>query len=205
VKVVVFGATGPSGRLAVERARREGHEVTAFVRDPAVALEGVRVVHGDATDSRAVAAAVAGQDAVISTLGLHKAFKSGGLIERSLGAIVPAMERAGARRLVVMSALGVGATRVQAPWLPRLMYSLLLGDIFRDKAAGERVVEASGLDWTIVHPPLLTDASATGRYRVGEALELAGMPKIARADVANFMVGALPPGQFSRKHVIVST
>jgi putative NADH-flavin reductase len=204
MKVLVLGATGPSGRLTVARARECGHEVTAFARDRSAAIEGARMVHGDATDPDAVGAAVAGQDAVVSALGLRKAFKSGGLIERSFSVIVPAMERTGARRLVVMSALGVGATREQAPWLPRLMCRVLLTDIFADKAAGERIVEASALDWTIVYPPLLTDGPATGRYRSGEALELRGMPKVSRADVAHFMVAALDSRQWSRKRVIVS-
>ena len=155
-------------------------------------------------DPDAVGAAVAGQDAVISALGLRKAFKSGGLVERSFSVIVPAMERSGARRLVVMSALGVGSTREQAPWLPRLMYRALLTDIFADKAAGERIVEGSALDWTIVYPPLLTDGPATGHYRSGEVLELHGMPKISRADVAGFMVGALDSRRWSRKRVVVS-
>ena len=204
MKVLVLGATGTSGGLTVARALAAGHEVTAFARDAAATIAGTRMVHGDATDASAVGAAVAGQDAVISTLGLRNAFKSGSLIERSLAAIVPAMERAGARRLVVMSALGVGATRAQAPWFPRLMYRVLLTDIFADKAAGERLVEASTLDWTVVHPPLLTDGPATGSCRAGETLALSGMPKVSRADVAQFMVDALQSQQWSRKHVIVS-
>jgi uncharacterized protein YbjT (DUF2867 family) len=203
MKVLVFGAAGPSGRLVVQRASAEGHEVSAFVRGPDP-IEGATTIRGDATDPAAVARALEGRDAVVSTLGLRNAFKSGGLIERSMSAIVAAMERAGARRLVVMSALGVGSTREQAPWFPRLMYRVLLSDIFADKAAGERIVEASGLDWTIVYPPLLTDAPAAGTYRSGERLELHGMPKVSRADVAHFMVAALGSAQWSRKRVIVS-
>ena len=203
MKLLVFGAAGATGRLAVRSALAAGHEVTAFVRG-ADSVEGARTVRGDATDPASVAGAMAGQEAVISTLGVRNAFRSGGIIERSAAVIVPAMERAGARRLVVMSALGVGRTREQAPWLPRLMYRVLLGDIFADKAAGERIVEASRLDWTIVYPPLLTDLPATGAYRAAEQLDLSGMPRVSRADVADFMVRALGPSQWSRKRVIVS-
>lgn len=203
MKVLVFGAHGPTGRHVVELASKAGHEVTAFVRGDE-APSGVRVVRGDATDGTAVAAAIAGQEAVVSTLGMRNSLRSGGLQHKSLSVIVPAMERAGVRRLVVMSALGVGDTREQAPLLPRIMYRMLLTDIFADKAAGERIVEASGLDWTIVHPPLLTNGPATGAYRVGERLELSGMPKISRADVAHFMVAALGSGPWGRKRVIVS-
>jgi putative NADH-flavin reductase len=205
MNLLVFGASGATGRLVIAQARAADHAVTAFARDPAsLTGEGVRVIAGDATDTAAVAVAMAGHDAVICTLGVRNALRSGHLIERALSAIVPAMDRAGARRLVVMSALGVGTTRAQAPWLPRLMYALLLRDIFGDKAAGERIVCASALDWTIVYPPLLTNGAQTASYRAGETLAMSGFPAIARADVAHFMVGALASPEWVRKRVIVS-
>ena len=194
MKVLVLGASGNTGRLVVQQARAAGHDVTAFIR----------ATHGDATDAAAVQAAVAGHDAVVSTLGVGNALRSGSLIAKSFAVLVPAMERAGAHRLVVISALGVGSTRAQAPLFPRILYRLLLEEIFADKAAGERIVEASGLDWTIVHPPLLTAGPATAAYRTGEELDLTGMPKISRADVAHFIVGALASRQWNRKHAIVS-
>ena len=203
MKVLVLGATGATGRHFVADALAAGHAVTALARS-STSLEGALMVQGDSTDAATVASAVEGQDAVVSMLGVRNALKSGGLIARSFGVLVPAMERSGARRLVVMSALGVGSTRAQAPWLPRLMYRLLLTDIFTDKLAGERIVEASSLDWTIVYPPLLTDGPATGKYRVGESLELAGMPKIARADVAQFMASTLVSNAWTCKRVILS-
>lgn len=205
MRVLVFGANGPTGRHVVTMARAAGHEVTAFVRDAAsAAIEGARVVGGDATDGGAVAAAISGHDAVITTLGVRGPGRPGQLMERSLAGIVPAMERCGAQRLIVMSALGVGTTRAQAPWLPRLMYRLLLGAIFRDKEAGERIVEASTLDWTIVHPPLLTNGPLTARYQAAETLALSGFPRVGRADVAHFMVRALVAREWVRKRVIVA-
>jgi putative NADH-flavin reductase len=83
--------------------------------------------------------------------------------------------------------------------------ALLLRDIFCDKEAGERIVCASRLDWTIVHPPLLTNGPTTAGYRVGETLALTGFPTISRADVAHFMVGTLNSPEWVRKRVIVGT
>lgn len=205
MNLLVFGASGSTGHLVIDQARTAGHSVTAFVRNRAsLAMEGVRVIVGDAMDPAAVAAVVPGHDAAICALGVRNALRSGNLIERSLGIITPAMERAGSKRLIVMSALGVGATRAQAPWLPRVLYALLLRDIFRDKEAGERIVCASRLDWTIVHPPLLTNGPMTANYRVGETLALAGFPTISRADVARFMIGTLTSREWVRKRVILS-
>ena len=205
MKVLVFGATGATGRHTVAQAIGAGHQVTAFARDPSASIGGARMVYGDATDPAAVAAALEGQQAVVSTIGLRNTLRSGGLIERSFRAIVPAMEQAGVRRLVLMSALGVGETRSQAPWLPQFLYRVLLDEIFGDKASGERIVQSSTLDWTIVYPPLLTNGPLTKTYRVGETLALSGMPKIARADVAHFMVLALAAHHWIGKRVIVST
>lgn len=205
MNLLVFGASGPTGRLVLDQARAAGHALTAFARDPArVPAAGVRVAVGDATDPAAVAAAMPGHDAVLCTLGVRNTARSGRLMERSLSAIAAAMERTGTRRLVVLSALGVGATRAQAPWLPRLMYALLLREIFADKEAGELVVCAGPLDWTIVYPPLLTDGPPSADYRAGERLALAGFPRISRASVAHFMLAALGSARWVRRRVIVS-
>ena len=205
MRVLVFGANGATGRLVVDEALAAGHRVSAFVRTVAAPFpDDVRVIVGDATSMAKVRTAMPGHDAVVSTLGVRNALRSHGLIARSMAEIVPAMELAETRRLVVMSALGVGATFAQAPLVPRILYRLLLGDIFADKARGERIVEGSILDWTIVHPPLLTDGPLTGAYRAGEELPLSGFPKISRANVANFMVAALGSAAWSEKHVIVA-
>src|SRR3954462_6921560 len=74
MKLLVFGATGGTGRALVEQALQQGHEVTAFVRNPAKVTpkhEKLKVVKGNVTDCHSVGAAVAGQDAVFSALGVR--------------------------------------------------------------------------------------------------------------------------------------
>jgi putative NADH-flavin reductase len=209
VKLLVLGATGGTGREVVAQALEQGHEVTAFVRDPAkVTTSGprLRVVVGSTTDGgEALGRAVRGQDVVVSALGRGNTFRSDGLMARSLRAIVDAMESQGVKRLIVVSACGVGDSGRDAPLLPRLMYRLLLRDIFADKSAGEAHVRASGLDWTLVYPVGLTSGPRTGRYRVGERLELRGIfPRISRADVAAFVLSQLASTAFLRKVAVIS-
>jgi putative NADH-flavin reductase len=203
MKVLVLGAAGPTGRLFTGQARAAGHDVTAFVRRPGVEVEGARIVVGDATDAKAIEGALAGQDAVVSTLGV-RTLSPHGLQKKAMGVLVPAMERAGVRRLIVMSALGVGEMRQYVPPLPKVLHTLLLRWIFADKAAGEAIVTASSLDWTIVHPPLLTNGPMTGRYVASGAPKLSGFPKVSRADVAHFMVRSLDSGEWSRRRVAVA-
>jgi putative NADH-flavin reductase len=208
LNILVVGATGPTGQQVVTLALGQGHLVTVFVRNPATLSttdERLRVVIGDTTrDESGIAEVVRGQDVVVSALGRRNTFRSDHLIERSMRAIVPAMEQAGVRRLILVSAFGVGESRRGAPLIPRIMYRLLLRDIFEDKKAGEDHVRRSSLEWTIVYPVLLTDGPLTGNYRVGERLELHGVPKISRADVAHFVLTEVGKGAFVRKVAVVS-
>jgi len=208
VNLLIFGATGPTGQLLVSQALGQGHVVTAFARDPSRLVPApapVRVVAGDATrDLKKIDEAMQGQHAVISALGRRRSFRSDRLMERSLRAIVPAMERAGVRRLIVMSAFGVGDSRRDAPLIPGLMYRTLLRGIFKDKANAEQYLRQTRVEWTVVYPVLLTDGPMTGRYRRGEKLQLHGMPTISRADVAHFILAELAAPAFVRKTVVIS-
>ncbi len=208
MKILVFGATGATGQQVVRQAVSQGHEATAFVRNPGALpiTDGrLRVVAGDTTrDESKITEVVRGQDVVVSALGRRNSFRSDHLISRSMRAIVPSMERAGVRRLILVSALGVGESRRDAPLIPRIMYRVLLSDIFNDKEAAEHGVRRSSLDWTIVYPVLLTDGPLTGAYRVGERLELHGLPRISRADVAHFILTEIENDAFIRKAVVIS-
>lgn len=208
MRLLILGATGPTGQHLVRQALGLGHEVAAFVRDPAklpITSPGLQVVTGALPESaQALAGALRGKDAVLSALGVRNALRAHGLIETSMRVLVPAMQGAGVRRLIVVSAFGVGASRRDAPLLPRFMYRLLLGDIFADKLAGEAIVRASDLAWTLLYPTMLTDGPRTGRYRVGERLALRGMPKISRADVADFALRQLTDSNWIGRCAVLS-
>ena len=205
MNILVFGASGPTGQQLVAQALEQGHRITAFARKPGGFPAAVRVVEGDAMrEPKAIAEALQGQEAVLSALGTGKVMFPNRLQERSLGNIVPAMEHAGIRRLIVMSAFGVGNTARDASLVQRLMYATLLAKIFADKARGEERVRASTLEWTLVYPTVLTDGPRTGQYRVGETLAMQGLPTISRADVARFMLAELASGAYIKRGVIVS-
>jgi putative NADH-flavin reductase len=208
LKILVFGATGATGKQVVTQAFSQGHTVTAFVRDPeALPMKDprLRLVVGDTTrDRQAIAEAVRDQDFVVSALGRRKTLKSDDLMSQSMRLIVSAMENAGVHRLILMSAFGVGGSYLDSPLIPRIMYRFLLSDIFADKKAAEDRVRLSRLDWTIVYPVLLTNGPLTGNYRVGQRLELKGIPKISRADVAHFMLAEAQARGFMRKVAAIS-
>jgi len=208
-KILVLGATGGTGREVVAQGLGQGREITVLVRDRArlgAHADRVRVLIGSLPgDTAALAEAVRGQDAVVSALGVGKSFKSSGLMGATLPAVAAAMEANGVRRLIVTSASGVGDTLRDVPPLGRLFARTLLRDIFADKKAGEDRLRATALDWTIVHPTLLTDGQRTGHYRAGERLVLHGLPSIARADVADFLLSQLEDGTYSRRDVVITS
>jgi putative NADH-flavin reductase len=206
MKILVLGATGGTGREVVTQALGRGHDVTVLVRDPSrlPAADRVRVITGDLrADPEVLRAAVAGQDAVVSALGVGNSLKSHGLITYAVPALVQAMTTAGVGRLVFTSAYGVGDTWRDAPLLPRIVMRLLLRDLYADKAAGETLLRQSTINWTLVHPVTLTNGPRTGRTQHGERLALSGFPRISRADVAEFLLAQLDDTRYVRKSVIV--
>ena len=207
--ILVLGASGGTGQQVVSRALQQGHQVTAFVRSPqrlTITDDRLRVLAGSVTDdSQALADAVRNQAAVICTLGVGRSFKSGGLITQSMPRIVRVMKDQGVRRLIFTSAFGVGETHRDVPLGPRIFMRLLLQDIYRDKELGEATLRASGLDWTLVYPSGLIDGPASGAWRAGERLSLSGFPRIARVDVADFILTQIDDKTYMRKGVLISS
>ncbi len=194
-KLLILGATGGTGFHLVTQALDAGHDVTAFVRIASsipIQHERLRLIEGSVIDDRLrLAEAVRGRDALISALGRGASFKSAGLIRQSVPGIIAAMQLGGVRRLIMMSAIGVGPAFADAPLFSKALIRLFLRDIYADKAAGEDLIRNSGLDWTIVQPAQLTDGPLTGTYQAGEDLKHGGIPRISRADVAHFILGQL--------------
>ena len=215
MKLAVFGPTGGTGRRLVERAIAEGHDVTAFARDPSritARHERLRVVVGDAFDPASVREAVAGNEAVISVLGsrqpsnpLHPRRPGDPHGVGSVGSenIVTAMKEHGLRRFVCQTAWGVGESR-QNPgfagaFFMNVLVPPLLRDEYADKEAQEKIVADSDLDWIIVRPMLLTNGPWTNDYRADVDLKPGRRPYISRADAADFLLKQLADDTFVRK------
>lgn len=204
MKLTIFAATGGIGRQVVEQAVAAGHDVTAVVRRPNALPATVRSVTADlaAPDPAALERAVTGADGVLSGLGA----RSGGDVGvawRGTQAIVRAMRATDVRRIVVVSAAPIAT--VASPGRPnppthdlgdgffmRHLGARFARTAFRrhyaDLALMEDVLRDSGLDWTVVRPPRLTDRPLTGAYRTAYGRNLRGGVLISRADVAHLML-----------------
>ena len=195
MKIAIFGASGRTGLLLTQRCLAAGHTVTALVRTPGAFrfCEQVQVVVGGAFDAVAVRQTVEGSEVVLSALGA-RSLKKEDVLERAVPLIVAAMRQTGVRRIVALGSAGAleDSLKKQAAWrrwfVQNIVYKTFLKWPVASQVAQWKMLAASGLDWTMVMPPMLTDGPARRKYRVdGEALPRGGM-RIARADVADFMM-----------------
>jgi uncharacterized protein YbjT (DUF2867 family) len=194
-RILVIGASRGIGLQVVRRALGSGFAVRAFARSadriPGSAPNLERRV-GSATDPDDVAAALAGVDAVIMTLGVRFGPETMlgpiRLFSTATRTIVPAMERAGVRRLICVTGFGAGDSRRAINCVESIPFRLLLGRAYADKDIQERIIQDSRLAWTIVRPVLLINGPRTGLYEaLADPLEWRN-GVISRADVADFLV-----------------
>jgi putative NADH-flavin reductase len=206
MKILIFGASGATGRQLVEQAVAAGHEVSAFVRGTTAGADtGVRVHRGDVADASAVRGALVGQDAAISALGAPTPFRPYPAFLEGIHNIVTGMGAEGVRTLVYLSFLGVPESSAQLGFVGRhLLARRLLRHATEGHRRNEELIRASGLDWTIVRAPKLTNGPKTSTYRVGEHLEPKGiLPTLSRADVAEVMLSQLAHGKHVHRCVTV--
>jgi putative NADH-flavin reductase len=201
MRLFLLGATGGIGRQLVDQALERHHQVTAFVRRPqklGAARDGLTVVEGDVRDVNAMSAALAGHDAVLSSLGPPGPARNT-ITSDSARATVAAMQTTGVRRLLIV---GVAALFPDIGTFGRVVRNTLLRNIADDSAEMERIVKATRLDWTIVRPPRLTNGARTGHYGVADDHLPCGAgwnATVSRADVAHFMLDELEqPGHMRR-------
>jgi putative NADH-flavin reductase len=192
MRVIVFGASGGTGRLVVELGIRREHEVTAFVRDASKQWfpDGVKVVQGDPHDGKAVEGAIAGNDAVISALG-PVAGVTATEISDAIHVIAEAMERLGLGRVIVAA-----NARVFTDEEATGPYANVALEHRRDVA----ILRASRLDWTVVAAPSLTDDAPTGAYEAAIDAKATGR-QITRGDFALVLLDALDHPDWIR-HVV---
>lgn len=175
----------------VEQALAAGHTVAALARDAAkLPLQNDRltVVEGNVLDRSAVERTLAGAGAVLVSLG-NTPSNPQMIVSEGTAVIIAAMQAGGVRRLIVISSLGVGDSKDQVPFFFKALMATALRSAFQDKEAQEKLVRASGLDWTIIRPGGLIDSPATGSYRAGLDRSIGG--QVSRADVAAFALKEL--------------
>jgi putative NADH-flavin reductase len=209
MKILILGISGKTGKLAAEAAMKRGHKVVGIARDPGkVTVKGAEIFIGKPYDFDTVQKAINGCDAVISTLGLFP--NTQGIFAKinspldsmsvAMKNTVKLMEEKGIKRIVLMTALGVGDSKNLMPWLFSLIVKISnIKYAYADHNRQEQVLENSNLDWTIVRPVMLTDKNE----KLVVLNNLNGVGKItgsvSRNAVANFMLDCIEKGLFIKQ------
>jgi putative NADH-flavin reductase len=211
MKVAIFGASGATGRLLTRRCADAGYQVTALLRHPETFLLRtlVRSISGSAFDPAAVAQTIEGADVVLSALGANSLAKED-VLERAVPQIVAAMQEQGVRRIIALGSAGAkaGALDQQPAWRRWIVENIVYKTLLKWPVASQRsqyaTLSASGLDWTMPMPPMLTNGPGHGKWRIDPDALPRNASRISREDVADFMMQQITNPQWIGKAVYLS-
>jgi putative NADH-flavin reductase len=222
MKIAIIAATGGIGLQLLEQAMAAGHDVTAVARNPqnlSPAPAGAVAADLASADPAALHPAVAGADAVLSALG-PRSKADAGVAARGTKVVTQAMNAAGVRRIIVVSAAPIGTVpspgRPHPPrhdpgdgfivrYLADPIVKRALREHYADLARMEDVLRDSDLDWTAVRPPRLTSKPVTGRYRTALGQNIRRGLLVSRADVAHYMLSILDQAETFRRTVGIAS
>lgn len=215
MKILLLGATGRTGKLVLETALREGHEVTCLARNAGRILPrpGLTIIEGDTTNEKDLQRSMVGCEGVISVLNVSrnsdfpwsKLRTPPTLLSDTMSALLPIAKSIGLQRLVVCSAWGVGETERDIPgWFSWFINNSNIGVAYEDHARQEQLIEASNISWTIIQPVGLTNASGKQEIRTSYLNEPKPSLTISRQSVANYLVAALTNPELNGKKVVIS-
>jgi putative NADH-flavin reductase len=212
MKIVLFGATGYSGRAILAEALQQGYEVTVLVRNASKVQtrhQNLTIVEGEVLDADAVASVLNHQEAVIQCLGIGGKGdgKPSTFISDATKIMIDEMKKQQVHRLIAMSNVGAGNSIAFQPWfftkliLPYFMKWLKV--IIEDKNRMEAIIMNSELNWTIVRCPNIVDKPAKGTVTAtldGKDLKLS----VTLTDMAAFIVNQIRSSSFSRQAPSIS-
>ncbi len=200
-KIVIFGATGKTGRLAVHRALQENYEITAFGRSAHKLNfdQAVKKMQGDILNEEDVSKAIASQDCVMVCLGPIN-LKDQVTLTKGAENIVSAMQQHKVDRVIFISAAGVGESWKQIPWYSKLLFRTMLKTVISEHSKEEKIFIDSGLDWTAVRAAVLTNKQSDKTIMTTNSGKV---KTITREGLAQFLVDQIDSSKFKNQPITV--
>ncbi len=195
MRIALFGATGRTGKILLEKLIHEGFEINVLVRNPKKLnpfSQKINVIIGDVTNYDNVFQTIESCQAVISAIGYVRGSKSG-FQTLAVNHMVKAMNQLQVKRIIVLTGSGVPHKHdvfTIGNWLLTSIIKLVANDRYTDGVNQVNVLQNSDLEWTVVRAPLLTNGNEKGNFKTGY-LPLGLFSRISRADVAQFIVDVL--------------
>ena len=191
-KIIVFGASGGTGKQVVHEALNAGYEVTVIVRNTEDYIFGhplLNIIHGDVFEPETFKSAMAGKDAVVSCLGYHKREPTT-VYSEGITNIMKAMQAGGVKRLICLSNSAVEIPQNATFWM-KFEIKNILQRLFKysyaDMLLMENILKNSGLNWTVIRPSRLMNSLKTGNYRTSINKKPFKPSSISRKDLADYI------------------
>ena len=211
MNILVLGATGRTGRLFAQAAVAANHQVTAIIRDKSKStMPKIKFLEGSPTDGELLEKALQGMDAVVVSLNINrtsdnpfaKVVSPLTLISDTIKALIPAMEKNGVKRIISVSASGVGDSWKDMPLFVRwFIRSSNIMRAYEDHDRQEKALRQSDLEWTIVRPVMLNDKDVDAyKATIGKPSGVS----ISRKGVAKFILDALESGKYEKDVVTLN-
>lgn len=212
MNIVIFGATGFSGRAILQKALEANHNVTILVRNRTsidIQHHNLSIIEGNVLDRSTVHQSLHNQEVIIQCLGIGGKGdgKANTFVSDATSIILDEMKKCNVKKIIAMSNVGAGDSKSFLPWfftkiiLPYFMKWLQV--IIDDKNRMEHIIMRSDVDWTIVRCPNIIDAPEKGKYTAtldGKNLRLS----ITLGDMASFMIQQITDTTYSRKTPSIS-
>lgn len=204
MNIIIFGASGKTGKIVVENALQQKYNVTAFVRDSSklsISDENLTIIEGDAANQEAVAKAIEGQNIVISCLGANNGLGKTTVLHEMTINIVAGMKAHHVQQIIYVASAGIDK---EIPGLSGKLMMKMLGNVLKDHRNAVQIIKENIPHYTIVRPLGLNDQPFTGSYRETAT----GIPekgrRISRADVADFIIRAITDSAYKNQSISIA-
>lgn len=208
MRIVVFGASGRTGKQVVKQALENGYQVIAFARTPSKISEdheNLAVLQGDIQQYGKVEEAVGKAQAVISVLG-PTSNTPDYQVSQGMDNILAAMKEHGMRRLVASVGAGVRDPQDRPGLIDQViawMLKTFSRHVYEDMRRVYEKIRASDRDWVIVRVPMLTDDTKKGTIRAGYIGQGVGA-RLTRADMAEFIIRQVEDDEYLHQAPVIS-
>ncbi|MCA5006128.1 NAD(P)-dependent oxidoreductase [Sphingobacterium bovistauri] len=210
MNVTIFGGTGTTGLLVIQKALSAGHSVTAYARTLSkisIQHNNLTVIEGELTDIEKIKSSVKNADAVISVLG--PTGKSKGLvISKGIKNIISAMQMHGVKRLIATATPSYKVSKDKFQFgftLGVFMVKSFINDTYQDIVATGEEIAKSPLDWTIVRLPMLSNNPSKGKLNIGYTGDgQVNLFSLSRTDLADFLIQQLADKTYLRQAPVIS-
>lgn len=210
MKVFLFGATSPTGKMVLENLLGENHLITAIARNPdaiSIRHQNLTIIKGDVFSPSSFEESIKGNDIVVSILGTGSNNKPTTVYSAGGQNILDAMRKTGIKKLITLTSGGVQKDDpgIQNSFFYKYFGLWYLRHIYSDMTAWEKILDqAKEIDWICIRPTYLRNGELTKKYRVNKTYSPDKGWKISRADLADFITKQVTSNEFVHHKPVIA-